>query len=146
MTTVHVCGFYDDADHPRLASANVTSCPDDETPHEAYVRIASNIEYFGGELEDVRRTWPLGGRRIDAGRIDFTTPAHDKTARMWHVISDAAPDPWAAKPDPVEAPRRLCDPSAEQLDDSPRALLDECVCRPGCPAQLHLDRCPEENR
>lgn len=138
MTTVHVCGFYDDTDpeHPRLESATVTTC--DESPHDAYVRIASNIEFFGGELEDVRRTWPLGGRRVDADRIDFTAPAHDKVARMWHVVATARPDEWRAKPDHIAASRGL--------DDSPRALLDECVCRPGCPAQLHLDRCPEENR
>lgn len=96
-TTVHVCGFYD-GDHPRLSSASITACPDDERPHDAYLRIASNIEYFGGQLEDVRYAFPLGDRRIDATRIDFVAAAHGAAARMWHVVSAAPLDEWRAKP------------------------------------------------
>lgn len=97
MSVIHICGFYAD-DRPRLDGASVTVCPDGETPYTAFVRVRSNIHHFGGELDNIRHTWPLGERRLDANRIEFESPAHGAAARMWHVITLARPDEWKAKP------------------------------------------------
>lgn len=86
--TVHVVGF--DNDRP----TSITLCPEGETPHEAYERIRSNALHFGHEVSDVRYTYQLGGRPIDASEVAFTVGPD-----MWHVVAEAKPDEWTRKPD-----------------------------------------------
>ena len=95
MSTIHACGFYTD-DRPRVDGMSVAVCPDGETPYQAFTRIRSNIHHFGGEIESIRTMRPL-----DVGgpvRIEWGSPAHDATARMWHVVTSASADDWKAKP------------------------------------------------
>lgn len=90
--TVHPYGFSDKA-----AAERVGLC-EDETPNQAFERIRSNIEHFGGEVMNVRYLWPLGASRGTAVAIEFDAPAHDQTAGMWHLITTANKDEWVAKP------------------------------------------------
>lgn len=85
--TVHLVGFGD------RRPTSITLCPEGETPHEAYERIRSNAEHFGHEVSDVRYTYLLGGRPIDASEVSFTVDEG-----MWHVVSEAGPDEWVRKP------------------------------------------------
>lgn len=101
MTTiVHITGFFV-RDSKRVANMGVSTCPVGETPYDAFVRVKSNIEHFGGTVTRVNCTWPIGGRRRDAVRIEFESPARGLAARMWHVVTAAPADEWAAMP-PVE--------------------------------------------
>ena len=90
--TVHAYGFSDKA-----VAERVGLC-DGETPHQAFERIRSNIEHFGGEVVHVKYMWPLGESRESATAIQFDAPAHDDTAGMWHLITVASEDEWRAKP------------------------------------------------
>lgn len=97
--TIHVCGFYDAGERPRVETASITFCPEGETPHEAFVRVQSNVEHFRpASVVNVRYEWPLGESRTAARRVLFDDDGGDTGTRMWHVLSSAADDEWAAKP------------------------------------------------
>lgn len=89
---VHAYGFTD-----KPFPVAVGLCPG-ETVQEAFERIRSNVEHFGGSVVNFRRTTPLGESRISAVEVQFEAPAHDQTAGMWHVITVARKDEWKAKP------------------------------------------------
>lgn len=94
-TVVHIDGFYD-GDVKRVDGMNVSVCPAGESPYDAFCRIRSNIHHFGGEVEKIRRTVPLGGGPAVA--IEWESPTHGKAAHMWHMVTTAPADAWARKP------------------------------------------------
>ena len=89
---VHVYGFMD-----KPLPLRVGLCPESTVP-EAVERIRSNIEHFGGEVVDFRRTYPLGESVAAAVEARFHSPGHGETRGMWHVVAVADADEWAAKP------------------------------------------------
>lgn len=93
MRTVHVFEIEN-------ASPRVTLCPDGETPIQAFVRIKSNIEHFGGTVTSVRTTTPIGESSDAAVEIRFFDRGDrwDPPVPMWHTVAVAPEDEWKAKP------------------------------------------------
>lgn len=123
--SVHAWGFFN-VEGERMPISGIAVS--DLSPYHHHRQVERNVTHFGGTIVGLRVTRTLDGLLVST---EFVTPAHDATARMWHVITKPS-EPW---PDPTRRPDI-------HLDD-PRAALDLCTAAHGCASTLHLSTCPE---